>query len=151
MNESGREEISKSSTLRARFRELFASVAPGREDVLHDLRAIYSEDVVFQDPMQKIRGLEAFFATNRKLIARATELRFDVEAPVGTDDEFFLAWTMRFRGKFGPLLETDGVTHVKTVGGRVVYHRDHWDLATLTASALPGGPSLLRTLMRPLV
>ena len=85
MNESGREEISKSSTLRARFRELFASVAPGREDVLHDLRAIYSEDVVFQDPMQKIRGLEAFFATNRKLIARATELRFDAKKKVKED------------------------------------------------------------------
>ncbi len=139
------------SNLRSRFRDLFAAVSPQRKDVLDALRPLYAEDVVFQDPMQKIRGIEAFIETNRKLMSRSSELRFDVSEPIGTDEEFFLTWTMTFRAKIGPTVETDGVTHVRSENGRIVFHRDHWDLANLAASALPGGPALLRTALRPFV
>lgn len=138
-------------TLRVRLYDLFSAVAPKREDLLASLRAIYASDMVFQDPMQKIHGVDAFIETNRKLMSRAKELHFDVEPPVGTDDEFFMTWTMRFRAKIGPELATDGVTHIRARGGRIFYHRDHWDLVSLSASALPGGPSLLRAAMRPFV
>jgi hypothetical protein len=138
-------------TLRARFHDLFASVAPDRKDVLDAMRGVYADDMFFQDPMQKVHGIEAFIRTNRKLLSRSRELHFDVGAPVGSDEEFFMTWTMKFRPKLGPAFDTEGVTHIRTKGGRIVYHRDHWDIASLVMTALPGGPALMRAAMRPFV
>jgi hypothetical protein len=57
---------------------------------------------------------------------------------------------MRLRPKIGPLLEVDGVSHLRLEGGKVRRHRDYWDLATLFASGIPGGERLLRLALRPL-
>jgi hypothetical protein len=57
---------------------------------------------------------------------------------------------MRLRLKVGPLFEMDGVSHLQAEDGKVRAHRDYWDLATLFASAVPGGQRILRTVLRPL-
>ncbi len=129
---------------------MFQRVGPGREDLLDELRPIYAADVHFQDPMQSIDGFDAFVATNRRLLARARELSFEVAPPVGTDDEFFFTWTMRFAPVVGPRFEVEGVSHLRARDGRIVLHRDYWDLASLLASGVPGGAWLLRTALRPL-
>ncbi len=138
-------------TLRVRLYDVFEAMGPGRGDLVEKMRALYAPDVTFQDPMQKIHGIEAFLETNRKLVSRAKELHFDVEPPIGSDEELFMKWTMKFRGRIGPEFTTDGVTHVRARDGRIFYHRDHWDLVGLSASAVPGGQALLRAAMRPFV
>ena len=117
---------------------------------LEELRPLYADDVTFEDPVQKVQGIEAFLDLNRRLAGRARELSFAVERVVGDDAEFVVTWHMRLRPKIGPLFELDGVSHLRAEGGKVVYHRDYWDLAALFASAVPGGQRMLRLLLRPL-
>ena len=135
--------------LRDRLRELFEKVGPGREDVLDELRPLYADDVHFQDPMQSIDGRDAFLATNRRLLSRARALSFTIAPPVGTDEEFFLTWTMRFAPLVGPTFEVEGVSHLRARDGAIVLHRDYWDMAGLLASGVPGGAWLLRSALRP--
>jgi limonene-1,2-epoxide hydrolase len=117
---------------------------------LEELRPLYADDVSFEDPVQKVEGIEAFLDVNRRLAHKARELSFSVDRVVGDDTELFVTWHMRIRPKVGPLFELDGVSHLRAEGGKVRYHRDYWDLATLFASAVPGGQRILRTLLKPL-
>lgn len=136
-------------SLRERIRDLFQALGPGAEDAIAECRELYADDLRFEDPMQVTTTLEAFIATTERLVRRARELSFTVASIVGTDDEFCLTWTMTFAPKVGPLIEVDGVSHFRARDGRVVHQRDFWDLATLFASALPGGRTVLRTVLRP--
>jgi len=100
--------------------------------------------------MQVTTDVEAFIATTARLINRARVLSFSVHAVVGTDDEFFFTWTMRFAFKVGPVAQVDGASHFRARDGRVVMHRDYWDLANLLATTVPGGQQVLRAMVRPL-
>jgi hypothetical protein len=42
------------------------------------------------------------------------------------------------------------MTRVTLREGRVVHHRDYWDLAELAASGVPAGHRILRAALRPL-
>jgi hypothetical protein len=57
---------------------------------------------------------------------------------------------MRCVPKIGPTIQVDGATHLRAKNGRVVYHRDYWDLGEMFASAIPGGHTALRFLLKPL-
>jgi limonene-1,2-epoxide hydrolase len=147
------------SGLPQRIRDLLENLRPGDAASVEKLRAVYDDDVSFEDPIQKVRGVEAFIALNHRLLDRARELVFKVESAAGTDEEIFLTWTMRCVPKLrvgrvpfgpGPSINVDGATHLRAMNGRVVYHRDYWDLGEMFASAIPGGHKALRFLLKPL-
>jgi limonene-1,2-epoxide hydrolase len=133
-----------------RIRELLENLRPGDEASIENLRAVYDADVSFEDPIQKVRGIEPFIALNRRLLGRAKELVFKVETAAGTDEEIFMTWTMHCVPKLGPKIHVDGVTHLRAKNGLVVTHRDYWDLGEMFASAIPGGHTALRFLLKPL-
>lgn len=133
-----------------RIRELLSNLRPGDKASVEKLRAVYDDDVSFEDPIQKVRGIEAFIALNHRLLDRAKELVFTVESASGTDEEIFLTWSMRCVPKLGPNIQVDGATHLRAKNGLVVHHRDYWDLGEMFASAIPGGHTALRFLLKPL-
>lgn len=136
--------------LRQSILSAFTRLSADDLSALEELRPLYADDVTFEDPVQKVEGVEAFMDVNRRLARKARELSFSVDRVVGDDTELFITWRMRLRPKVGPLFELDGVSHLRAEGGKVRYHRDYWDLATLFASAVPGGQRILRTLLKPL-
>ncbi|MEO7112494.1 MAG: nuclear transport factor 2 family protein [Polyangiaceae bacterium] len=138
------------SSLPERIRELLENLRPGDATSVENLRAVYDTDVSFEDPIQKVRGVEEFIALNHRLLDRAKELVFTVESAAGTDEQLFLTWKMRCVPKLGPSINVDGATHLRAKSGRVVYHRDYWDLGEMFASAIPGGHTALRFLLKPL-
>lgn len=140
------------STTAIRDSILSAFIRIGPDDVscLDELRSFYADDVTFEDPVQKVEGIEAFLGVNRRLARRSRELSFTLERVVGDDTEFFATWHMRLRPKIGPLFELDGVSHLRLEGGKVRHHRDYWDLGALFASAVPGGQAVLRMVLKPL-
>jgi hypothetical protein len=137
-------------SLPARLRDALAALSVDHPEAIEALRPLYADDVAFSDPIQSLDGLEAFLAMNRRLLARVRALTFDVTSAQGTDDEAFLAWSMRATPRLGPAVKVDGVTHARAREGRVFYHRDFWDLGELFASGLPGGRQVLRAVLRPL-
>jgi hypothetical protein len=147
------------SGLPERIRELLENLRPGDAASVENLRAVYDTDVSFEDPIQKVRGVDEFIALNHRLFDRAKELVFTVESAAGTDEQIFLTWKMRCVPKLrvgrvpfgpGPTIHVDGATHLRAKNGRVVYHRDYWDLGEMFASAIPGGHTALRFLLKPL-
>lgn len=141
--------VTPQASLMSRFHDIFGRVEAGAVGLLDEMKPLYAERLVFQDPMQKVESRDEFLEVNRRLFERARKLRFELGAPVGTDEAFFIPWTMHFAAKVGPEFVVDGVTQILAQRGRIVLHRDHWDLANLLASAVPGGPMILRGILKP--
>jgi ketosteroid isomerase-like protein len=139
------------STLRARLAD--AIVAVDLHDLgpfLDEVRALYADDVLFRDPMQTSRGLEAFLEVNRRLARMSRALRFDVTDATGDDALFYLHWTLHLTPRVGPTLKVQGVSRLRARDGRIFEHVDYWDLGELFASPF-GGQRLLHALFRPFV
>ena len=101
------------------------------------LGTLYDPHVVFRDPLQTLHGRDAFLAMNRRILARARRLSFEVSDAVGGRGSVFLAWTMFYEPRLGPKLVFHGTTHVRVKDGRVVEQRDYWDLLSSVAQSLP--------------
>ncbi len=101
------------------------------------LAQLYDESVVFRDPLQTVRGLDAFLAMNRRLASRAREISIAVTDMAEGPSSLFMSWTMRYAPKVGPTLHFEGTTHLKLRGGKVIEHRDYWDLLDSVTEAIP--------------
>jgi ketosteroid isomerase-like protein len=143
-------DSSSTSSVAARLRDALVSLTPDRPEAIDALRALYADDMVFRDPIQEVRGIDAFLAMNRRLLHRMRTLEWTVETARGDDDEVFLEWTMTGKAKLGPMLRVHGVTRARARDGRIYDHRDYWDLGELIASSLPGGQRILYALRSPL-
>ena len=96
------------------LRRALSAIAPRRPETVDALRPLYDGDVEFRDPIQHLRGLNAFMAMNHRLVGRTRELSFAVKSAVGEGDNVFLAWTMNAAPKIGPRIAVDGATHATT-------------------------------------
>jgi limonene-1,2-epoxide hydrolase len=133
----------------SRLREALVRVTPDHPDAIEDLRSLYDRAVVFRDPIQEVRGIEAFLDVNRRLMRRMKKVAWTVKGVSGDEREIFMEWTMKATPKLGPSITVDGVTRARAVNGRIVDHRDYWDVGEMLASAVPGGARVLRALLSP--
>jgi len=135
--------------LSERLRDALVALTPNRPDAVERLRPLYATSMVFHDPIQEVRGLDAFLAMNRRLLARMRTLEWTVSSSRGDESEVFLEWTMRGTPKLGPAIEVSGVTRARARDGVIFDHRDYWDMGELMASAVPGGQRFLTLLRSP--
>ncbi len=136
----------------ARFRDaLLEAYGPGREAALPGLLALYDEDLQFRDPMQELRGREAFAKMNRQFLGSVRSVEVSVRDLVEGEGSFFMAWTMRVAARIGPAVTVQGVTHARTRGGKIVEQRDYFDLAGSVLGALPGVSAAYRFVTKKLV
>ena len=135
------------ATIAAEIEQLFVDFPRDPDRVLARVAELYAADVVFTDPIQSIRGREAFVAMNRRLLASMRELSFDFSARAAEGDHVFYAWTMSLTPKLGPRMTIDGTTHLVVEDGFVKRHDDHWDLLSGVMGAVPGVGPLYRALV----
>ena len=122
--------------LLARFREAYQVLD---RDHLHLLDEIYAPDVVFEDPLHRIAGLDALRDYFARMYQGVESIRFEFGAVLHSADEAMLTWTMHMRHRRLRPRETlalPGATHVR-FGGRVHYHRDYFDAGALLYERLP--------------
>ena len=91
----------------------------------------------FQDPIQTVQGLQPFLETNRRMLARAKALEVQLGDVFESGEQIFLSWKMRYVPKMGPPVAIDGCTHCRVRDGKIVYHRDYWDLLSSVVEELP--------------
>ena len=115
-----------------------------QEGALPALLALYDEGVEFLDPLVHTHGREELADALRKLFVFATRLTVECGDLVESQDTIFLAWKMTLVTRLGPALTLPGVTHARTRDGKVIWQRDHWDLASTVAHAFPGGAAIYR-------
>jgi limonene-1,2-epoxide hydrolase len=124
-----------------RLAELFSELGHDPERVLGELEPLYARHVVFEDPIQQLRGREAFFAMNRRLLDRSQDVHFTVLDRAAGPGTAFFEWFLELTPKAGPRLKIEGVTRLKVEQGLVTVHRDYWDLLGATMDAIPvAGP-----------
>jgi ketosteroid isomerase-like protein len=125
------------STLPERLAEVLTSFRPDEAASYDALDALYAPDMVFVDPLQRVEGLAGFRAMNERIFRKMRYVRFEDVTPVGDEPHFMLSWTMVFRAKVGGEMRTPGVSELRTEGGKIVHHRDHWDLIGTVMSGFP--------------
>ena len=129
--------------------DLFANLSDHnlRERVLREL---YSESVVFQDPIQRVEGLSAFrdaLASMEKSL-KGLEVRLVSDA-VG-ENQLVIRWEMDFRVPLVPFTATlPGVSWMEfDAAGKCYRHTDYCDMLGMFAQLLPFVKPIQKILQR---
>lgn len=115
---------------------------------------IYCAEITFQDPMQRVEGLDNLTRYFQGMIAGLQECRFEfsqvienrpiaaatlLPANTAAIQQAVLFWTMRYRHQKlagGKLLSLTGNSHIK-YQEKVIYHRDYFDAGAMVYEQLP--------------
>lgn len=120
-----------------RFAEGFATL---NKDNLYLLGELYSDDVVFRDPMHEVHGLTAMQDYFAELYANVETLHFEFHGFDRVDvGEGYLRWTMRYRHprlRGGAEIAVEGCSHLLW-RDKVYQHRDYFDAGALLYEHLP--------------
>lgn len=116
------------------------------------LAEIYEKDVVFIDPAHEIRGLASLTDYFNKLYQNSNHISFDFDHPLRINDRGYVQWQMSFSHpsiKKGLNIEVEGATFVRFVGtGKVIYHRDYFDLGSMLYQHIPLLGGVVKTINR---
>ncbi|WP_404376534.1 nuclear transport factor 2 family protein [Vreelandella aquamarina] len=105
------------------------------------LYEVYTDDVVFNDPLHHIEGreaLERYFATMYENVERC---RFTFHTQQWQENQAFVTWTMEFvhpRLARGKPVSVEGCSAlIFAEDGRVSNHRDYFDAGAMLYEHLP--------------
>ncbi|HBZ95817.1 MULTISPECIES: nuclear transport factor 2 family protein [unclassified Pseudomonas] len=125
------------STFLRDFAERFAAL---NKDNLDRLGELYSDDVLFRDPLHEVHGLSEMRRYFAELYANVKALRFEFHGfDQVADDEGYLRWTMYYRHprlRGGAEIAVEGCSHLLW-RERVYRHRDYFDAGALLYEHLP--------------
>ncbi len=118
-----------------RFKEFYQnhqSTDPSRLD------EIYSEKVVFQDPVHVIRGLPKVRDYLDAMYSGLTECRFEYLDQLDSDASAYIKWNMHYRHPKlnDKLITVRGVTLIH-YSDRIDFHEDIYDMGSLLYEHLP--------------
>lgn len=113
------------------------------------LDEIYSNDVIFQDPLHKITGLINLRDYMASMYEDVNECRFEYLDQVTSEGKAYIKWNMHFRHpKFGnKLISVRGVSQLH-YDQKVTFHEDIYDLGDMIYEHIPIFGSIVRFLKR---
>lgn len=119
------------------FAERFAELDASN---LQRLDQLYSEDILFRDPLHEVRGLPGLHDYFTELYSNVSQLYFDFHGHDQiSDGEGYLRWTLHYRHprlRGGALIHVDGCSHLLW-WDKVYQHRDYFDAGALLYENLP--------------
>jgi len=127
------DEIAKTTTLKPinidTIRELWSQTynTAGAPDWSH-IFPYYHKDIIFQDTIQRIEGIEDFTAMCKRLTTRTHELTMDIVSIAQNEDVIIFEWIMTMKFKTWPSTPMYGSTKLKIVDGLIKEQRDYYDL-----------------------
>jgi limonene-1,2-epoxide hydrolase len=110
----------------------------GKPDWSH-IFPYYHPDIVFQDSIQRIEGIEAFTAMCNRLTKRCEQLNMDILSIVMDSNQVFFEWKMQMVFRRFPSTPVFGCTKL-TIGAenRITHQRDYFDLWGTIFNGIPG-------------
>jgi limonene-1,2-epoxide hydrolase len=113
-----------------RFRELWSQTynTEGKPDWSH-IFPYYHEEIVFEDSIQRIEGIEAFRAVCARLTKRCEQLNMEIISVAMNPGEIFFEWKMVMMFNKYPPTPLYGCSKL-TLGpdNRIIHQRDYFDL-----------------------
>ena len=100
----------------------------GKPDWSH-IFPYYHPNIIFQDSIQRIEGIEQFVEMCNRLTKRCESLHMDLSNIVKNDHVISMEWVMTMSFKKSPTTPLYGCTRL-TLGedGRIIEQRDYYDL-----------------------
>jgi limonene-1,2-epoxide hydrolase len=100
----------------------------GKPDWSH-IFEYYHKDIVFQDTIQRIEGIDAFIAMCNRLTKRTTQLKMEILAITQHENVIMFDWVMTMMFKKYPNTPMYGATKlVLSEDGFIKEQRDYYDL-----------------------
>lgn len=132
-----------------RLKEIESLFNNFNSETLHLADDFYDPDVVFQDPIVQLRGLDSLKAYYADMYENVTSIRFDFSDGMVKNEEAVVFWTMEVRAKGlkrGEPVFLEGVSHIKFGGesGKAIYHRDYFDMGAFVYENVPVLGSIVR-------
>lgn len=128
------------------------------KDNLHQLKTVYSNDVVFIDALHEVKGLsvlEAYFKamygnlSSSSITVTHVQSNSSNEAS-GEEGTAYLTWTMEYvhpKLSGGKTIALDGVTQIR-FDEKITYHRDYADMGQMLYEHIPVLGSAIRFIKR---
>ncbi len=140
-NDSPSENCSQLPPLTATlFRDLWSKTynREGKPDWSH-IFPYYHPDIIFQDSIQKIEGMEPFTAMCDRLTNRCEQLTMDILSLVIDNGVIFFEWKMVMVFRKFPSTPLYGCTRL-SIGpdNRILQQRDYFDLWGTIFNGIPG-------------
>ncbi|WP_261872714.1 nuclear transport factor 2 family protein [Vibrio rarus] len=121
------------------------------KETLQDLAQIYHQDVVFEDSAHTLNGWDALSQYFHTLYQNVIDCRFDIKSQHQVDDSGFIIWTMYLRHpklNRGKDVAVQGVSHIKFRRGKIIHHRDYFDMGEMLYEHLPVLGSVIRAIKK---
>jgi len=120
----------------------------GKPDWSH-IFPYYHEDIIFQDSIQRIEGIEEFTALCNRLTDRCEQLSMDIHAIAAKDSQIFFEWTMVMMFRKFPSTPMYGSSKLTLNDeGRIIEQRDYYDLWGDIFNGIPRFKKPYRRFMR---
>jgi ketosteroid isomerase-like protein len=130
----------------ARFRRLFNNLYAGN---LAELGSVYSNKVRFTDPFTTVHGIDELTEYFSGAYANVISCDFVFADPVISGEDVCIPWVMHLQHKRirkGKVVVVDGISQLVIRDGRVISHRDYFDVGQLLYENLPVMGRLIRWL-----
>lgn len=121
----------------AKFLQTYQSL---NVDNIHLLNDIYAPQVVFQDPMHKIVGLDNLQHYFHTLYKNLKQCDFTIERVVCDENEASVFWQMRYihpKLNSGKQIVVQGTSLLIGEHDQVISHRDYLDLGEMLYEQVP--------------
>lgn len=105
-----------------------------------ELDSIYTENVIFTDPIHRVEGREGLYRYFDDLCKSLSTCRFEFLDQVILPGKAYLKWDMHFsHPKFGSrkIITVRGVTQVQFTDRGIYYHEDIYDMGALIYENIP--------------
>nr|WP_285817717.1 nuclear transport factor 2 family protein [Echinimonas agarilytica] len=120
-------------------------------DNVEQLKQWYGVDATFVDPFHSVSGIDAIVHYFAAMYENVESIHFDYKWQMSNDDGTVIGWVMTFTHKKingGKPVSVDGVSHIRIEQGKVIYHRDFFDGASMLYEQLPVLGSMIRFLKK---
>ncbi|PSW20180.1 nuclear transport factor 2 family protein [Photobacterium sanctipauli] len=136
----------QSEAITTKFVQAYSELNKHNLSILEDL---YDNDVVFEDPAHRMEGWDSLHQYFTRLFSAVTECDFDIHESVSQGDVAYLQWTMSFshpRIDGGKQRKVRGCSRLEFANGRVIHHRDYFDMGEMIYEGVPILGALVRHL-----
>ena len=123
------------SLLIERFKAFYLDVKHPQLDKIDE---IYTEDVLFKDPVHELRGTETLHAYLSEMCANVHSGRFEYLDQIVSENTAYIKWNMHFKHpKLGnKTITVRGISQVQ-FNERIYFHEDVYDLGQLIYEHVP--------------
>ena len=117
---------------------------------LASLKEVYSDNVVFTDPMHEVQGIVALTAYFEHLYHNLDHCHFHILQVIEQDGQACIVWQMEFahqKIKKGQPIVVEGASHLQ-FSEKIDKHRDYLDLGQMLYEHLPLIGPIIKTIKK---